>query len=298
MTQSTTYTLEVPGAELTYDIRRQPRSQEPVLFVLGSPMTASFFGPLGDQFPDRTVVTYDPRGTERSPRTDGSVESTPDEHADDLHRIITELGEGPVDVFASSGGAVNALALVAQHPDDVRILVAHEPPAATVLPDADLVLAANRDVHDTYLRDGYGPAMAKFIALVSLAGPLPADYLERPAPDPTMFGLQTVDDGSRGDPLLGQNMLSCGAYKHDFDAMRQAPTRIVIGIGADSSQATAGRAGIGVAERLGSTPVVFPGGHGGFLPTDMGQGPGPEAFAGVLRQALADARVAEPSLQR
>jgi pimeloyl-ACP methyl ester carboxylesterase len=76
-------------------------------------------------------VTYDPRGAERSARTDDASRSTPDEHADDLHRIIAEVGR-PVDVFASSGGAVNALALVAQHPGDIRTLVAHEPPTAPV----------------------------------------------------------------------------------------------------------------------------------------------------------------------
>ena len=58
----------------------------------------------------RTVVTYDPRGVERSQRTDDATESTPEEHADDLHRLISALDAGPVDVFASSGGAVNALA--------------------------------------------------------------------------------------------------------------------------------------------------------------------------------------------
>jgi pimeloyl-ACP methyl ester carboxylesterase len=49
----------------------------------------------------------------------------------DLHRIVQAIGGGPVDLFASSGGAVNALALVAKHPYDVRILVAHEPPLCT-----------------------------------------------------------------------------------------------------------------------------------------------------------------------
>jgi pimeloyl-ACP methyl ester carboxylesterase len=70
-------------------------------------------------------VTYDPRGVERSVKADPTSESTPQQHADDLHRIIGELGSDPVDIFASSGGAVNALALVAAHPEDVRTLVAH-----------------------------------------------------------------------------------------------------------------------------------------------------------------------------
>ena len=51
--------------------------------------------------------------------------------------MIEALGAGPVELFASSGGAVTALALVTAHPDDVSTLVAHEPPMIPVLPDAD-----------------------------------------------------------------------------------------------------------------------------------------------------------------
>src|SRR5262249_39691802 len=160
--------------------------------------------------------------------------STPEQHADDIHRVIQAVGAGPVDLFASSGGAVNALALVAEQPGDVRTLVAHEPPSATVLPDQDAGLAAARDVPATYERDGFGPAMAKFIALVTFEGPIPADYVDRPAPDPQMFGLPTTDDGSRTDPLVGQNMPSCNEYVIDVDALRSGPTQIVIGVGAKS----------------------------------------------------------------
>ena len=74
--------------------------------------------------------------------------------------LIAALDAGPVDLFASSGGALNALALVARHPEQVRTLVAHEPPTAQVLPDRDAALAAALDVHETYLRDGTGPAFA------------------------------------------------------------------------------------------------------------------------------------------
>jgi pimeloyl-ACP methyl ester carboxylesterase len=116
MTEPETNTLEAPGATLHYDIRRHESSTEPALLIIGSPMAASGFGTLAGYFTDRTVVTYDPRGAERSRRTDGADESTPEEHADDLHRVISAVGGGPVDLFATSGGAVNALVLVAQHP--------------------------------------------------------------------------------------------------------------------------------------------------------------------------------------
>jgi pimeloyl-ACP methyl ester carboxylesterase len=282
-----TYTLDVPGAVLSYDIRSSDASAEPVLLIIGSPMGADGFVTLAGHFADRTVVTYDPRGAGRSRRTDGAAESTPDEHADDLHRLIGALDAGPVDIFASSGGAVNALALVAKHPEQVRTLAAHEPPATQQLPDREPALAACDDIQQSYLRSGFGPAMAKFIALVSYQGPIPADYLDQPAPDPAAFGLPAQDDGARNDPLLGQNIVTCNYYQHDFDALRAAATRVVIGVGAQSGAGLAGRAAVAVAERLGTTPVTFPGGHGGFLGGEYGQTEEPDAFAATLRDVLA-----------
>src|ERR687888_2401900 len=123
MPNPTTHTLDVPGAVLTYDVRPSDSSTEPVLLMIGSPMGAAGFGTLAGHFADRTVVTYDPRGVERSRLTDGKDRSTPEEHADDVHRIIEAIGGGPVDLFASSGGAGHALAPVARHPQDVRMLV-------------------------------------------------------------------------------------------------------------------------------------------------------------------------------
>ena len=280
-----TDTLTVPGAVLRYHVRRAESSTRPVLLMIASPMGAAGFTTQAGHFTDRTIVTYDPRGA-GSPRTDGALETTPDEHADDLHRLIATLDRGPVDIFASSGGAVNALALVAKHPEQVRTLVAHEPPAFRELPDHAQLLAACEDIHETYLRSGFGPAMAKFIALVSLAGPVPADYAHRPAPDPAAFGLPAGDDGSRTDPLVGQNMISCPSYQHDFAALGAASTRIVVGVGEDSSQLPPGRAAAAVAERLGVTPVMFAGGHDGFLGGEFGRTGKPDAFAATLRAAL------------
>src|SRR5512143_4172667 len=289
MTEPTTYTLEVPGAVLTYDVRRNDSSSEPPLFIIGSPMGASGFVTLASHFTDRTVMTYDPRGAERSHRTDDATRNTVDEHADDLHRLIDALGAGPVDLFASSGGAVVALALVERHPEQVRTLVAHEPPTAMVLPDRDAALAACVAVHETYERAGVGPAVAKFIALVSYEGPIPAGFADQPGPDPAMFGLPTADDGSRRDPLLGLNMPALNAYEPDYDALRAASTRIVIGVGAQSGRMMAGRGASGVAQGLGTPPVTFPGGHDGFLGGEYGQTGEPDAFAATLREVLSGA---------
>jgi pimeloyl-ACP methyl ester carboxylesterase len=288
MTEPRTYTLEVRGAVLSYDVRANDSSPLPVLLLIGSPMGAAGFGTLAAHFSDRCVVTYDPRGVERSRRTDGAAESTPDEHADDLHRLIRALDAGPVDIFASSGGAVNALALVAAHPEQVRTLVAHEPPLARVLPDREQALAASRDIQATYQRSGFGPGMAKFILLASHKGTIPADFADQPAPDPALFGMPTEDDGSRDDPLLAANLISCTHYQPDFDVLAAAPTRIVIGAGAGSEGELAHRAAVAVAERLGLDPVTFPSHHGGFLGGEYGQAGDPEAFAATLRGVLAE----------
>jgi pimeloyl-ACP methyl ester carboxylesterase len=286
LTESTSRTLEVPGATLAYDVRSGSTDARP-LFLIGSPMGAAGFGTLAGHFGDRTVMTYDPRGSERSEKVDPASTVTPNDHADDLHRLIQELGAGPVDLFASSGGAVNALALVAHHPEDVRMLVAHEPPLASILPDRENAMAAARAIKQTYDRSGWGAGMAHFIAVVSHKGEFPDGFAEQPAPDPALFGMPTEDDGSRTDPMLGSNMVTCTHYEPDFDALRRAPTRIVIAAGAESDGEMACRGAFAVAERLGTEPVTFPSGHAGFLGGEYGQQGEPDAFAAKLREVLA-----------
>lgn len=285
MTEPTTRTLAAPGAQLTYDIRPNDDSTEPTLFLIGSPMGAGGFGTLAGYFSDRTILTYDPRGSERSTKPDMSSESTPDEHADDLHRIIQEVGR-PVDMFASSGGAVNALALVAKYPEDVRTLVAHEPPLASILPDRDNAKAVTRAIADTYQRVGFGAGMAHFISVVAHSGEFSDDYAQQPPPDPAMFGMPTDDDGSRTDALLGQNILTCTHYEPDFETLRSSPTRIVLAVGVESEGQMASRAGHAAAEALGTEAVTFPSGHAGFLGGEYGQSGEPEAFAAKLRETL------------
>ena len=288
-TEIQTHTLEVPGAVLTYDVRPNESSTEPALLTIGSPMGAGGFVTLAGFFTDRTVVTYDPRMSDRSHRTDGAAVTTVEEQADDLHRLIDALGAGPVDLFASSGGAINALELVARHPEQVRTLVAHEPPIAAVLPDAEYALAACRDIHDTYMRRGFGAGMAKFLAVVMHQGEFPADYAQRPDPDPAMFGLPAEDDGSRDDPLLGHVVPEGNAFMPDFEALRSASTRVVLAAGVDSAGTMAHRGAFAIAARLGTEPVFFPDGHAGFLGGEYGQTGQPEMFAANLREVLDEA---------
>jgi len=49
-----------------------------------------------------------------------------------------------------------------------------------------------------------------------------------------MFAMPAEDDGNRSDPLLVQNISSCTHFEPDFEALRAAPTRIVMAAGAES----------------------------------------------------------------
>jgi pimeloyl-ACP methyl ester carboxylesterase len=285
MTDPITATVHAPGAVLTFDVRepRTPSDHRP-LFVFGSPMGASGFEQLVRHFDDRTVITYDPRGMERSTR-EPEAELTAEVHADDYHRVVEAAGLGPVDAFGSSGGAMCALAWVVAHPADVATLVAHEPPLVALLEDHEMAIKANADIVDTYQREGFGPAMAKFIQLVMRQSPLPDDYLDQPAPDPAQFGLPTEDDGSRDDLLLAGN-LAMPPFVPDAEGLRASPVRVIPAIGADGEGGLARRGGQALAELLGVQPVIFPGDHGGFAANVWSPDNDPAAFAAALRKLL------------
>ncbi|GAA3918491.1 alpha/beta hydrolase [Amorphoplanes auranticolor] len=288
MTQPQTHTLAAPGADLVYDVRGPlpPAGGRPALLMIGQPMSAEGFTALAGHFTDRTVVTYDPRGLGRSARTDGRSDHTPQQQAADLHLLIESLGAGPVDVFASSGGAVTALELVTAHPGDVVTLVAHEPPINAVLPDAAAAERARAGFHEAYQAKGTGAGMAAFITMTSWQGEFTDAYFEQPAPDPAMFGMSTDDDGNRDDPLLSKNSWAISDYRPVAAALTAAPTRIVIAVGEESAGTYTARAALGVAALLGQEATVFPSHHGGFLGGEFGYAGKPEEFAAKLREVL------------
>lgn len=285
MTEPITSTVQAPGALLTFDIRQpETPSDHRSLFIFGSPMGASGFEQLVSHFDDRPVITYDPRGMERSTRHPNS-ELTAEVHAEDYHRVVEAAGLGPVDAFGSSGGAMCALHWVVAHPEDVRTLVAHEPPLIALLEDREMAIKANADIVETYQREGFGPAMAKFIQLVMRQSPLPDDYLDQPAPEPAQFGLPTDDDGSRDDLLLSGN-LAMPPFEPNADALRSSPVRVIPAVGARGEGGLARRGGQALAALLGVEPVIFPGDHGGFVANEWSPDNDPAAFAAKLRELL------------
>ncbi len=285
-----THILDLPGVDLVFDVHGPLPTTDgrPPLVLIGQPMDATGFRALVAQLPDRTTVTYDPRGLGRSIRKDGRSDHDPGVQASDVRAVIDALDVGPADLFASSGGAVTALALVAAYPGAARTVVAHEPPLLSLLPDADAAVRAQDLVRARYEEAGMGAGMASFIALSSWQGEFSDDYFAQPVPDPASFGLPVEDDGSRDDPLPSDRSLAVTRYRPDVAAIAAAPTRVVFAVGVESRDTVTGRCAIATAEMFGQEAVVFPSHHGGFMDGEFGYAGQPEAFAALLRIVLTD----------
>jgi pimeloyl-ACP methyl ester carboxylesterase len=282
------HTLDTEAASVVYDVEGPLPAVggRPLLFMIGQPMEASGFRALASHFPDRTVVTYDPRGLGRSTRKDGRVDNDPAVQARDLYNIIEALGAGPVEMFASSGGAITSLALVTAYPNDVITLVAHEPPLPAVLPDEKQAQRALARFRDAYASSGFGAGMAAFMTTTMWHGEFNDEYFAQPLPDPAQFGLPTEDDGSRDNVLLSHHSDAVTAYRPNYDALKAAPTRLVIALGEESVGTFPARAAQALAERFAVEAAVFPSHHGGFTSDDSPFGGKPEAFARKLRDVL------------
>jgi pimeloyl-ACP methyl ester carboxylesterase len=279
--------LDVSDGKVYYEVR----GSGPLLLVIGQPMTSGPFAPLADLLAeDHTVVTYDPHGLGQSVTDDPPAQVTPELEADDLAKIIDAVGGGPADVFASSGGAVAGLALVASHPDKVGTLIAHEPPVGELLPDAAQARAAVDGIEEAYRASGSGAAWGKFISLVMHDGPIPDD-----GPPPATWpppGAEPPEDAAPPEPSAKQQaddetffvrmLKPFTRYQPPIEALRSSP-RVVIAVGAASHGEMARRSADALAERLGQTATPFPGDHGGFMSD-------PPAFAAAVRKVLAQDR--------
>jgi pimeloyl-ACP methyl ester carboxylesterase len=266
---ATTRSIPVPGARLYYEIR----GSGPLLLVIGSPMASADFASLADALAgDHTVVTYDPRGFANSRIDDQNEESTPESRADDIVAILDDLGADTADVFGSSGGAVTGLALVAKHPKRVRTLVAHEPPLLELLPDAARHRADTETIIETFRSEGLHAAWYQFMVTAGFDISAPSDGapIEAP-PEPTE---QETREATR---FFTHELRETTQYLPDTAALKSG--HVVVGIGVASGRLLTDQTSRALAALLGSTPVEFPGDHGGFLDA-------PEDFADTLRAVL------------
>jgi pimeloyl-ACP methyl ester carboxylesterase len=273
-----TNTLDVPGANLYYEVR----GAGPVLLLIcGGVYDAAGYAGLAGQLADRyTVVTYDRRGNSRSPLDGPAERQSIEVHGDDAHRVLNAVGvagEERAYVFGNSSGAQIGLELAARHPEQVRTLVAHEPPSLDLLPDADRFRALIAEVEAALAKDGPGAALGIFGAGMQMRGG-----------EPEGGGAERIPGGAeapQGEPdtepdketaammaRMGKNMEffisyevpPFGRWVPDVAALRSSPVRVVAAAGEASAGEPPHRVALALAEQLGGQAAFFPGDHGGF----------------------------------
>ncbi|MFX0577181.1 alpha/beta fold hydrolase [Nocardia nepalensis] len=253
----TNHTLAVPGATLYYEIR----GTGPLLLLIpGGNGDAGSFDQIAELLADRyTVVSYDRRGFSRSPE-DGAIDHRVELDAADAAALLVHLGDQPAAVLGSSSGAIVALELLTARPELVHTLIPHEPPMATVLPDADKWLTFFDEVYQTSKSEGFPAALAIFAEGVGLNRPQ-GDPNEEPTPEAAAISTRVQQNMMF---WMEHEMRRYVRYTPDLDALRAAADKLVLAVGHDSKDAFPALPSAVLSERLGLEILEFAGDHVGY----------------------------------
>jgi acetyltransferase/esterase len=251
-------TLNVPGAQLSYELAG---SGPLLLLIPGASGTGESFRPLISYLISQyQVVTYDRRGFSRS-----SLDGPQDyDHrlatdADDVRRLIKHLTDQPAIVFGNSSGALVALEVLIQSPEVVQMVVAHEPPAVTLLPDAPEWLAFFDEVYDTYRKEGVPTAMHQFAG--GVLGSTDHQVLEH-----TMREQASESRQASAKYWMEHELRQYPRVELDLAALAVHAERIMLAGGRDSHEQMTYQPNKVLAKQLGCDIIDLPGGHLGFLP--------------------------------
>jgi pimeloyl-ACP methyl ester carboxylesterase len=252
----TTANLAVPGATIYY----KTQGHGPLLLILqGGDGNADASNVLAAGLTDHfTVVSYDRRGLTRSPADAPSAPVDPTTHADDAARLLAAVTDQPAAVFGTSLGALIGLALLGRHPEQVRLLVAHEPPVTELLaePERSQAQRGREEVEATYRSEGVAAAMKKFVALAGLR----FDDLEPGVtlPEPKPERLANLEF------FLSHDAPAARRYRLDLSTLVPVADRVVPAAGRDT-ETFPRRCAEGLAARLQRPMIEFPGAHNGWL---------------------------------
>jgi pimeloyl-ACP methyl ester carboxylesterase len=282
MTPRSSGSAAADGASLYFE---RSGDGPPLLLIVGGGGDCGYYSALAEVLADEyTVLTYDRRGNSRSPIHQASRRLTMAAQSADAIAVLHANGFERTRMFGNSGGATIALDLAAHHPDVVDAVIAHEPPVPKVLPDPETVLDSYDEMDRILATEGWQAAFAHF--QIGIGG-MPAG-----SPDAMNVFLDPSKVFPPG-PLLDlflrlshnwefmttQEVRPFIDYLPDLDSIVKNRTRIVLGAGAATYDASAIRVSQVTAARLGVECVAFPGGH--TAPAEI-----PRAFAAVLRPLL------------
>lgn len=262
--------LEVSGATLCYE---QVGKGPTLLCIHGGNGSYDPWKGMADALRDHfTVVIYDRksafwyvasiiltiqgRGFSRSGLTDSQdYAHRLETDADDAARLIKHVSSEPAYVIGNSSGAIVSLMLLVRHPDSVKLLMPHETPLASVLPDFKNILEQLlQPMYDTYRKYGHVPAMQEFMVYVKAGdewNPISDKH------DPVAFANLQY--------WFEREFLPYPQYQFDLDDLSKLKDKMRLLVGGDSNpEAPQYRANVALAEKLAIDVYTITGAHFGF----------------------------------
>lgn len=250
-------TLTCPGAQLYYEVS----GSGPLLMLIpGASGTGESFRPLASYLISLyQVVIYERRGFSRSVLNGPqNYEHRLKTDADDVRRLLEHLTDQPATVFGSSSGAIVALEVISNHPEQVKTLVAHEPPVVKLLPDAARWLAFFDGVYNTYRTDGIPKAMQQFASTV--LGSADHQQVER------AMGEHTNEYAmANATYWMEHELRQYPRVELDLDALATHERQVVLAGGRNSQDQMTYQPNKILAQKLGLDLFDMPGGHLGFM---------------------------------
>jgi len=261
-------TVETEGDTIYYEVRGQG---PPLLMISGGGGDAGFYTFVADILAgDYKVITYDRRGNSRSSRNDPqSFEIS--QQSRDAVAVLRAAGETSAFILGNSGGAIIGLDLAKSHPQVVRMLVAHEPPAIRVLPDSEQWRRFFARLDRMAFRFGTNLAMLRFALSVKIPW-----RAYRAVPHDVALRV-----GRNHDFFMKHEMLAFTNYTPDVAAIRRNGVKTVMAAGSTTLAAGKyyGRTAPILAEMLGCEMMAFPGHHISYVDA-------PQPWAATLRGVL------------
>jgi len=149
--------VSVNGVELHYT---EQGSGEPVILIHGSLADQSYWEISNQVEPlsvHHHVINYSRRYNHPNQNEPG-MNHSPLVEAEDLARMLDELGTGPVHLVGHSYGAYTALVFALDHPAKIRSLVLAEPPILPWLPD----IAGGEGIEEGFMAGVWHPMAEAF----------------------------------------------------------------------------------------------------------------------------------------
>ncbi len=252
--------LEVPGARLYYEVS----GAGPLLILIPG---SNGGGEIFDQVvpflaAHYRVVTYDRRGFSRSelvgPQDYDHRLAT---EANDVRRLIEHLSEADKssNIFGTNSGAIVALEILARYPERIDTVVAHEPPAIKLLPEAEAAKwqAFFNEVYDIYCEAGVPKAMHRFAS-----GTGSSDHR-------LMMPYIRAQTGERpwanAAYWMEHELRQYSLVELDLGVLTAHSRQLVLAGGRTSQDQLTYQPNRVLAQKLGLAVVDLPGGHLGYL---------------------------------